>query len=157
MATQLNLRPLTTNERAENSGFTHIAVFDHSDLTETTANTSQVFNLTKAQPGDVVVKYALRLQPAFKDSADAAFNSTAFSLGDEDLATRFFSAVQTNENGTEVIHSFTNTAFGPYTAEKQLTATFAAMAAKNLAALNTGRAVLLIEILQLDVLGQGAA
>jgi len=146
MATQLNSRPLTTNEQAA-SGYTHeITIVNTKDLTETTVNTSMVFNLFKTVAGDVIEKAALHLMPPFKASGDAAFNSTTISVGDEDLATRFFSAVQVNENGAEVIDSFENTAFGPYAAVKQITATVNSMAAKALASLDTGKAIILIKV-----------
>jgi hypothetical protein len=146
MATQLNVRPLTNQEQAA-SGYTHEAVIKAgTDLTESTANTSMVFNLFKTQAGDVMEKAHLHLFPAFKDASDAAFNSDTMSFGDEDLATRFFSAVQTNENGTEVIDSFENTAYGPYTGVKQITWTVNSMAAKKLSDLDVGKAILLFKL-----------
>lgn len=156
MAIQLNCRALTTNERAENSGMTHQAVLKPADLASmTTVATPLIFNLFKTIAGDVLIKASLRLQPALKDASDAAFNSTTLSFGDEDLATRFFSAVQANENGTEVIHSFENTAFGPYTAEKQIIFTVNSMAAKALSDIDVGEAVLNFELYRMSILGVG--
>jgi len=39
----LIVRPLTTNERAELPGFTHVIVITANDLTQATANTAQTF------------------------------------------------------------------------------------------------------------------
>lgn len=147
MATQLSPRVFTTEEQAGNGGFTHEYVIDSvKDLTETTANTSMVFNTFKTIVGDVIEKVQAHLDPPFKDSDDAVFNSTAFSVGDANSATRFFNAVQGNENGTEVIDSYNNTAFGPATAETQNTITVAAMAAKSLSNLDVGRLVVLYKL-----------
>jgi YD repeat-containing protein len=154
MATQHNARCLSTNEQAGNGGYTHIVVLNPvTDLTETTNNTSMTFNIAPTIAGDTIVKYALRLQPALKNSADAAFNSTTVSFGDASSATRFISGVETNENGTEVIHTFGNTAY-TYTAAGQLTVTVNAMSGKNLAALNTGQLVIMFELLRHATLGQ---
>jgi hypothetical protein len=84
--------------------------------------------------------------PALKDASDAAFNSTTMSFGDQDLATRFFAAVQTNENGAEVIDSYENTAYGPYTGVKQITWTVNSMTAKSLSELDVGKAVLMFKL-----------
>lgn len=152
MATQIYLRPLTTNEQAGNAGFTHEVVFAAgTNLTETTTNTAQTYNLFKTHAGDTIVKWALIADPAFKDASDAAFNSTAFSFGDEDSATRFLNAVQLNENGTEVLYTYGNTAY-TYTAVKQITCTIASMSAKALSDIDTGRAILLVELCRLETL-----
>jgi hypothetical protein len=161
MATQANINVLSTNEQAANGGFTHAVLFvpgsatarhqSSNYLSETTANTSMVFNLFKTKPGDVIVKWGLVLDPALKNSGDTAFNSTTFSFGDEDTATTYLNAVQTNENGTEVIYTYGNTA-AVYTAIKQLTATVNAMSGKSLSSLNTGRIILLIELLRLQTI-----
>lgn len=128
------------------SGYTHEAVIEATkDTTETTANTSMVFNLFKTQAGDVIEKCSLHFDPAFSNSADPAYNDNTFSVGDEDLATRFMSAVQGNINGTEVLNTFENTAFA-YTAVKQITATVNSMAAKSLSNLNLGKAIILFKL-----------
>lgn len=152
MATQLYLRPITTNEQAGNAGFTHeVVVANGTNLTETATNTSMVFNLFKTHPGDTIVKWALIADPAFSDASDAAFNSTSFSFGDEDSATRFLSAVQLNVNGTEVLWTYGNTAY-TYTAVKQITCTVNSMSAKALSDIDTGRAILLVDLLRLETL-----
>lgn len=147
MATaQLNVRPLTTNEQAA-SGYTHEATIKAiDDLTETTNNTDMVLNLFKTQAGDVMEKAALHFSPAFQDASDTAFNSTTFDFGDEDDTDRFFSGVEGNVNGTEVIDSFENTAYGPYTSAKQILATVHSMSGKALSDLDLGRAIILFKL-----------
>jgi len=137
--------PLTVPEQAD-GGWTHAMVIDHLDLTTTTTNTAQVFNVCKVADGDLIEKAALKLHPALKDVSDPAFNTNTVSFGDEDLATRFFSAVQANENGTEVMTSFENTAYGPYTAVKQLTLTVNSQSGKALSDIDTGQIVLLFKL-----------
>lgn len=156
---QAFVRALTTNEQAGNAGFTHIVTFGNATaggginaLNDTVADEDIVFNLFKVQAGDIMVKAALIADPAFSDASDAAFNSTAFSFGDEDSAARFISAVQLNVNGTEVLWTYDNTVYGPYTAEKQLTVLIESMTAKKLSEIDTGRCVLLIHILRLPTL-----
>lgn len=157
MATQAYVRALTTNEQAGNGGFTHEVTFGpgtSNPLAETTADTDTTFNLFKVIAGDVMVKAALILDPALSDASDAAFNSTAFSFGDEDDDDRFIDGVETNVNGTEVLHTYDNTAYGPYTATKQLTCLVESMTAKSLSNIDTGRLVLLIQILRLSTLAK---
>jgi hypothetical protein len=161
MATQAYVNVLTTNEQAANGGFTHMVTFvpgsgsarhqSSNYLSDSTADEDMTFNLFKTKPGDVKVKAALVLDPALKDASDNAFNDTKFSFGDEDSNTRHINAVQTNENGTEVVYTYDNTAY-LYTAVKQLTVTIESMTAKKLSELDTGRAILLIQMLPLQQL-----
>lgn len=145
MATQLNVRPLTTNEQAS-SGYTHEAVIKAGvDLTETAADADMTFNLFKTKAGDVIEKMALHLAPAFKDASDSNFNDTQISVGDEDDDDRFIDGVQCNENGTEVIDTFENTAY-KYAAEKQITALVESMTAKKLSELDVGKAIILFKL-----------
>src|SRR5438128_805540 len=139
MATQHNARALTTNEQAGNGGYTHMIVLNPiTDLTETTTNTAMTFNIAPTIVGDTIVKYALRFQPALKDASGAAFNSNTVSFGDSSSATRFISGVQGNENGTEVLITFGNTAY-TYTAAGQLTVTVNSMSGKALSDIDTGQ------------------
>lgn len=156
MATQAYVRALSTNEQAGNAGFTHIVVFGpgtSNPLNESTNDADTTFNLFKTLPGDVMVKAALVLNPALKDASDGTFNDTAFSFGDEDDDNRHIVNVQTNENGTEVLYTFDNTAY-TYTAAKQLTVLIESMTAKKLSDIDTGQAVLLIQILRLQTLSK---
>ena len=147
MATQLNARALTTNEQAGNGGYTHIVVVDHTNLTETTTNTAQTFNVAPTLAGDTIVKYAMVLKTPLKDASDSAFNSNTLSFGDSSSATRFVSGVQANENGTEVTYTFGNTAY-TYTAAGQLTITVNSMSAKALSDVDTGQVIFMFELLR---------
>lgn len=154
MATQAIVRALSTNEQAGNGGFTHEVAFgpgQNNLLSETAADTDMVFNLFETLPGDVIVKWALILDPAMKDASDSALNDTNFSFGDEDSASRFLSAVETNENGTEVLYTYGNTAY-LYTAAKQVSVLIESMTLKSLSNIDTGKAVLLFELLRLQTL-----
>ena len=119
------------------TGYTHKAIVDHVDLTETTANTAQSITLLTLAAGDVVRSAAYKLVTVFQDSADAAFNTTAVTLNAAGSA--LISATETNVNGTEVFYK-AHTATAPLTATSASTvaASFASMAAKSLSALNAG-------------------
>lgn len=137
-------------ERAA-SGMTHRLEFDASDIPAAVAtNTAYVFNtapLPILKAGMVVKRIHLYLSIPFKDSADAAFNSTTISIGDAGSATRWVSAVQINENGTEVITTFPGAAENTiYTANSQISLTLNSMAAKTLSNLNTGKLYCLFNV-----------
>jgi hypothetical protein len=119
------------------TGYTHKAIVDHVDLTETTANTAQSITLLTLAAGDVVRAGAYKLVTAFQDTADAAFNTTAVTTNAAGSA--LISATETNVNGTEVFYK-AHTATAPLTATSASTvaASFAAMSAKSLSALNAG-------------------
>jgi hypothetical protein len=119
------------------TGYTHKAIVDHTDLTETTANTAQSITLISLAAGDVVHSGAYKLVTAFQDTTDAAFNTTAVTTNAAGSA--LISATETNVNGTEVFYK-AHTATAPLTATSASTvaASFAAMSAKSLSALNAG-------------------
>lgn len=149
---QAYVRALSTNEQAGMGGFTHVAIFGPTTtnlLNDTVADDDITFNLFEAPAGSVMIKWALVLDPAFKDASDAAFNSTAFSFGDAGSASRFLNGVQTNENGTEVIYTYGNTAY-VYTAASQLSVLLESMTAKKLSDIDVGKAVLFFQLNQLE-------
>jgi hypothetical protein len=119
------------------TGYTHKAIVTHADLTETTANTAQSITLLTLAAGDVVHSGAYKLVTPFQDTADAAFNTTAVTTNAAGSA--LISATETNVNGTEVFYK-AHTATAPLTATSASTvaASFAAMSAKSLSALNAG-------------------
>jgi hypothetical protein len=119
------------------TGYTHKAIVTHADLTETTANTAQSITLLTLAAGDVVHSGAYKLVTAFQDTTDAAFNTTAVTTNAAGSA--LISATETNVNGTEVFYK-AHTATAPLTATGASTvaASFAAMSAKSLSALNAG-------------------
>ena len=119
------------------TGYTHKAIVDHVDLTETTANTAQSITLLTLAAGDVVRSAAYKLVTPFQDTADAAFNTTAVTTNAAGSA--LISATETNVNGTEVFYK-AHTATAPLiaTSASTVAASFAAMSAKSLSALNAG-------------------
>jgi hypothetical protein len=119
------------------TGYTHKAIVTHTDLTETTANTAQSITLLTLAAGDTVHSGAYKLVTAFQDTTDAAFNTTAVTTNAAGSA--LISATETNVNGTEVFYK-AHTATAPLTATSASTvaASFAAMSAKSLSALNAG-------------------
>lgn len=92
---------------------------------------------------DQMVQAFLHLSTPFANTADTAFNSNTFSVGDQNSATRYFNAVQINANGSFVVDTYyaPNNAF-IYTAAilpQYLQCTLNSMAAKSISNLNTGR------------------
>lgn len=144
----MQVRPLTTNERAESPGYTHVAQINSDDLTTATNNTAQTITICALKIGDVIGRVQDFVKTNFENTADAAFNATTRSLGDNSAVTTHTSAAETNDNGTVVYSKFSNTAVGPYTAANTLTVTFNAMAAKNLAALDAGELVVLFQLIR---------
>lgn len=87
------------------------------DLTEETANTAQVLNLLNVKAGQAVRLVKAVLVTPLKDASDAAFNTTAVTVGDGSDADRFLASMELNENGTEV-----DLKLGPQTLPVALTA-----------------------------------
>lgn len=130
------VRPLTTNERAELPGFTHVVVLTANDLTQATANTAQVFNVFKVLKGDIVAKAIGDPVVPFQNTGDAGFNSDTVSVGDTGSATRHTAATEANANGT-YLKVMGNTPY-LYTAADTLQITVNSMAAKSLVNINRG-------------------
>jgi hypothetical protein len=130
------VRPLTTNERAEIPGFTHIAIITANDLTQTTVATAQAFTLCGVKAGDILYRAIGEPVVPFQNTLDAAFNSDTVSLGDTGLATRHLAATEANQNGT-FLKVMGNTPY-LYTAADSLIATVNSMAAKALNNINRG-------------------
>lgn len=103
-------------------------------------DTDQAYKLADLVPGCQIVQAHLHLTTAFEDLSDAAFNSVTLDFGDTDSATRYFSGVQINRNGSEVIDSYLDPT-GDYiytAADKVLLVNFNAMSAKSLSNLDKG-------------------
>ena len=130
------VRPLTTNERAELPGFTHVIVITANDLTQATANTAQTFDAFALLAGDIIAKAIGDPVVPFQNTGDAAFNSDTVSIGDTGSGTRHTAATEANANGSYAKVQG-NTAF-LYTAADKLRITVNSMAAKSLANLNRG-------------------
>jgi hypothetical protein len=133
----MQVRTLSTNERAEAPGYTHVAIITADDLTQATANTAQTITLLALKAGDQIMRVLWHLIRAFENTADAAFNSDTVSVGDTAAVTTHLAAAEANVNGTEIIYRTGNTVV-LYTAADILTVTFNSMAAKSLVNLNRG-------------------
>lgn len=94
------VRPLSTNERAEMPGFTHLAVVTADDLTATVVTTAQALTLCAVKNGDIIQRAIGVPVVPFQNSADATNNTTTVSLGDAGSATRHLAATEANANGT---------------------------------------------------------
>jgi hypothetical protein len=120
------------------TGYTHKAIVDHTDLTETTAATSQTLTIMSLVAGDVVRAAAFKVVTSFADAADSANNTTTMTLNG--AGGEVVSSTQANANGTPVLykaHTFT----APRTATAASTVQLVAGApasTKTLAALTAG-------------------
>jgi hypothetical protein len=153
----MRFTPLTLEERAA-STFTHRFDFSYADIpTGLATNTAQVFGAANAPAGwkglpafkasDVSVRQELHVSEKFQNTADTALNTTTVSFGDAGSATRFFSAVETNQNGTAVVDTIPGSAPNQvYTAPSQLQFTLNSMAGKSISNLNRGKLYILLEL-----------
>ena len=130
------VRPLTTQERAEMPGYTHVAIVTADDLTQVTAAAAQAITLCALKKGDIILRAIGDPVDPFRNTADAAFNSDTVSLGDSGSATRHLAATEANLNGT-YLKVIGNTAF-LYTAVDSLILTVNSMAGKSLVNINRG-------------------
>ena len=146
----MKFRCTTIEERAA-TGMTHRLDFDVSDIpTGIATNTAYTFNtapLPILKAGMIVKRILAYLSTPLKDASDANYNSTTITLGDAGSATRWMSAVQFNENGTETITSFPGAAENTiYTGNSQIALTLGSMAAKTLSDLDVGKFYILWSI-----------
>lgn len=133
------------------TGCSHLIKIDHTDLTETTANTAQAISIALATGQAVGDVGFFKLKTAFRNSADAAHNTTTLSLGDNASATTWRTAAELNSNGTKVdFGAFTATTGKAYTAADTFKLTFGSMSAKNLAALNEGEVHVFVQLIDLN-------
>lgn len=139
----MKFRCITEEERAATQ-MTHRLDFDVSDITAGIAVNTAFFANTAPLPvlkaGMIVKRIELYLTTPFKDASDAAYNSTTLSIGDAGSATRWVSAVQINENGTEVLTTFPGAAENTiYTADSQVSVTLNFQATKTVSDLDVGK------------------
>jgi len=149
-------RSLSTNERAEAPGYTHLCEVTADDLTQATVATAQTITVSTFNAGDQMIRVFWYLKKSFQNTADAAFNTTTVSVGDTALVTTHLAAAETNTNGSFVTYRTGNTLV-LYTAADILTVTFNAMAAKALSSINRGDLVLLFGRSRLKELGDSIA
>ena len=121
-------------------GFNHRIVVDHTDLTNSTNNTTQSLTLITLPAGTVVKSAAYFLKTPFKLSTNSSFDLTTVTVGDSGDADRYIDSTELNENGTEVLYAVNNEGKLPFvtTASTAVNAVFTPKAANNLAQLDTG-------------------
>lgn len=129
--------------------------FDHSDLTEATANTAQSLKvLLPTRAGDKIESVALFLPEPFQNTADAAFNDTQLEVGDSGDLDNFIVAIQANQNGTLGTFPAENTGDAlPYTIPAtplEIDVTVLSMSGKSLVNLNKGRGYVLFKFFRLN-------
>jgi hypothetical protein len=133
----MTFRTLTTNERAETPGFTHIGIVTADDLTQTTVTIAQLIQFAALQAGDQMLRVAWYLRTPFQNTADAADNATTASVGDNAAVGTHLAPAVVNVNGTEIIWRAGNTAV-LYTAADKIAVNFIPTTGKALSALNRG-------------------
>jgi hypothetical protein len=141
------VRPLTTNERAESPGFTHVAILTCDALTTTTNGTAQAFNVNLATY-DVIGRVQDFVKTPFQVAGTAGNDTTLRSLGDNSSATTHTATAEMNANGTVVYSKFSNTAVGPYTAANTLKITVTPKTGTNVNAINRGELHVLFQLIR---------
>ncbi|XHR29898.1 MAG: hypothetical protein ACFUZC_04955 [Chthoniobacteraceae bacterium] len=129
-------------------GATHrIRVF-HTDLTQTTANTTQVVNLLEIPAGALVRNVFTRTTAKFADASDEDFNTTAVTIGDGTTANLYVTSTELNTNAATPVRFKAGTGTQKaYDAAGALNVTFASMAAKALANLDSGELEVFVELI----------
>lgn len=141
------------NEVKAATGFNECIQITHEDITEVTANTAQVIALLTVEAGDLVRICATLVKRVWKDVSDAAFNTTAITIGDGGSANRFLASQELNENGTEVLYKGgANTTPFAYTTADTIDITFNAMAAKSLSDIDQGELLVFLGVTRMGAL-----
>lgn len=148
----MNLFRLSAEEQRATGGATHRANITHADLTEATVNTAQVIQLAPVINGSLVKVKGALLKTPFKNSADAAFNTTAVTVGDGNSADRFLTSTELNANGAYVTAKAGVAGDFAYTGADTVDITFNAMAAKALSSLDTGELDVFLALVDLNSL-----
>jgi hypothetical protein len=104
-----------------------------------------VLKLLTVKPGQLVELIKDEVKTAFEDVSDAAFNSTAVTVGDTADADRLLTSQQVNANGTTVTGKAGAGAY-VYTAETDVNLTVGSMAAKALADIDSGELTVLLKV-----------
>lgn len=138
-------------QTAAATGFNYRIKLTSDDLTETTANTAQVFEVLSVKAGSLVTSVAAYLETDFADASDSGFNSTAITVGDGSDPDRFLASMQVNTNGTEVdAKGGANTTPYAYTASDTIDITVNSMSAKSLSDIDTGELIVLVGLVELS-------
>jgi len=115
-------------------------------LTQAAANTAQVIKLMDLPAGSIVRNVALVTHQTFAASGDAAFNTTAVTVGDAGTANLFVTSTELNANGAVVRTKAGTGTQKAYDAAAVLNVTFNAMALKSLVNLDSGELWVFVEI-----------
>lgn len=134
----MKLIQLKEEEMVLHQGATHIAIVTHTDLTEATANTAQVIALMTVAAKMAVGCVKAVLKTPFTDASDAAFNTTAVTVGDGNSANALLTSMELNSNGTEVFLKFGTATQTVYTGADTVDITFNSMADKALVDIDAG-------------------
>ena len=160
MRADIKIGPKTFQERMGRAPVWIKKNITHADLTEATANTAQTVALITLPKRHAIVAVQAILVTAFKNSADAAFNTTTVSVGDTGDVDRNLTAIETNENGTEIPLKYELTSTNgvvSQTADTTVNARFSAMAAKSLVDLDTGSIDFFLCVQDFDLLTAGSS
>jgi hypothetical protein len=132
-------RALSVQETAVD-GYTFRVDFTWQDLYNQTigTNATATFTVGAVKAASELVAAHLHVGTAFSDLDDTAFNTTTFDFGDTGSATRYFSGVETNVNGSYVVDS-TYTSRHIYTADDTLKVVFHSMSGKDLTNIDNGK------------------
>lgn len=132
------------------NGFTHLIEIEHTDLTQASTATAQTIEAMTVKVGTLITACAARLITPFKDSADAANNTTAIQVGDGGDTDRFLTSTELNENGTEILAKGGTGTQHAYVAADTLDVLFEApTTGKTLLALDTGKVHIYVRVSEL--------
>lgn len=133
----MTFRTLTTNERAESCGFTHIGIVTADDLTQTTVTVAQLVTFAALVAGDQILRVGWYLRTPFQNTLVPGDNATTASVGDNAAVGTHLAPAIINLNGTEIIWRAGNTAV-LYTTADKFAVNFIPTTGSALSALNRG-------------------
>jgi hypothetical protein len=156
------MRPLTTNERAETSGFTHVARITADDLTNPTAAAAQTIDLAPLAKGDIILRAAGYIRVPFTallaGSPDAAFNDIQVSVGDTSGVAALVPAAQAAGTAATPVNSVSTTTTPKiYTAADTLRMTVNSMTGKSLVNVNRGEYYVFVALSRLSEVANAIA
>ncbi len=143
----MTLKKLSHEESTANDGATHIAELTHADLTETGANTAQTIALVTVADKMSVECTHMVLVTAFQDASDAAFNTTAITVGDGNDVDELLTSTELNVNGTEVNQKTGTAVTHDYAAADTVDVVFNSMSPKALNDIDTGKVHIYLRVL----------
>lgn len=98
----MNVHKLDLSQMAAHRA-THLVILTHADFTQATANTAQVIEMLPVVAGTLARVSKVQVVDALQDVSDAAFNTTAGTIGDGSDVDRFLPSTEFNVNGTEIL------------------------------------------------------